>query len=105
MHPVGLDGVVRSADHHADVVGVVVRAVEVRVVTNEDRDAHLDISSSKHGALTEGSRELLAACGKETLYGFPHFDTCVLAKLHELVERGLTEDGVFDVLHDRAYTE
>ena len=105
MHPVRLDGVVGSTDHASDVVGVRVGRVEVGVVSDEDRHAHLDGTMGEHAGRLEGFSELGASLGKDSLEGSSDFEAGNLAQLHELVESGLAHDMDGTVAHERSIME
>ena len=105
MEPVGLDGVVWSADHAADVVGVAVGRVEVGVVADEDGHAHLHAPSVKHARRLQLFGELGASLSKQALNRRSHLELGNLAECHELVQGLLAHDVMVDILHEWALAE
>ena len=73
MEPVGLDGVIWSADHAADIVCVAVGRVEVCVVADEDGHSHLYAPGVEHARLPKFFGELGAPLCEEALNRSSHF--------------------------------
>ena len=67
VKPVGLDSIIWSANHAADVVRMTVGRVEVRIVTDEDGHSHLHAPSIEHARLLQLFGELGAPLCKEAL--------------------------------------
>ena len=72
VEPVGLDSVIWSADHTADVVCVAVGRVEVCVISDEDGHSHLYASGIEHARLLQFFGELGAPLCKEALNRCSH---------------------------------
>ena len=102
VKPVGLNSVVRSSDHAADVIRVRVRRVEVCVITNKNWHLHLYIRSREHALSFLSVCQNFAAFFEDVLQSGSHFETCFFTEFDELVEGRFQEDLMVDVFHDRS---
>jgi hypothetical protein len=94
MEPVSLECILGSTDHHTNVVGVVLAWVEVGVVSDKHRHAHLGILGRVECWLFKGVRKT-ATFTEDLLEGSSELNSVSLASLSEIVEGLLAEVVVF----------
>jgi len=90
VSPVRLDGVVVSANHDTNVVGVVEARVEIGVVADSHGQLHLDIISLEKSGLLHGVGHG-AFLAEDSLESFSKLDSVGLTSGSEVVEGALAE--------------
>lgn len=104
VFPIRLDRIVRPSHHNTHIVGVIVRAIKICIISNKHRHAHLDLIRVKQSRLSQmlGQAAILP---KNSLQSLPQLNAVPFTRRCEEVKRIIAKVVVFADGEERSIEE
>ena len=93
MEPVRLKSIVMTSEHHSDIISMVFRRVEVSIITDLNRHAHLDIFAIKAIIIFKAHfLKFIVTHGENLLKSDSDFVPIVFALTNKLIQSRFIEN-------------
>ena len=102
MEPIRLQRVIWPSEHASNIEGVVFRRVEIGIVSDKNRHAHLNVACIVMDFLLDGLLLMFDTSSVIDLECLADFFPIARSEFDESIERFLAEDVVVNSRHERS---